>query len=47
MKLGQDTKTGRKVAVKIMSDYIDAKVKELIITEIKAMTHIEHHDNVI
>jgi hypothetical protein len=30
-----------------MSDSIDAKVKELIVTEIKAMTHIEHHDNII
>jgi serine/threonine protein kinase len=47
VKLGQDTKTGRKVAIKIMSDFIDAKIKELIVTEIKAMTHIEHHDNII
>lgn len=30
-----------------MIDNLDKNIKELIIIEIKAMTHIKHHDNII
>ena len=46
VKLGLDTDTGRKVAVKIINDNMDPKMKELVITEVAAMSKIQH-ENVI
>jgi serine/threonine protein kinase len=46
VKLGLDTDTGRKVAVKIINDNMDPKMKELVITEVAAMAKIQH-ENVI
>ena len=46
VKLGLDTETGRKVAVKILLDNIDEKTKELVMTEVQAMSVLDH-DNVI
>jgi serine/threonine protein kinase len=34
VKLGLDTTTNRKVAIKIMNDNMDAKMKELLMTEV-------------
>jgi len=42
VKLGLDTETGRKVAVKIMNDNMDDKFKELVLTEVKAMSELKH-----
>lgn len=42
VKLAMDTETGRKVAVKIMNDNIDPKMKELVMTEVKAMEPLKH-----
>jgi serine/threonine protein kinase len=42
VKLGLDTDTGRKVAVKIMNDSLDEKMKELVLTEVKAMSDLKH-----
>ena len=38
VKAGLDTETGRKVAIKIMNDGLDSKMKELIMTEVEAMS---------
>ena len=46
VKLGLDTETGRKVAVKILLDDIDEKTKELVMTEVQAMASLDH-ENVI
>jgi serine/threonine protein kinase len=46
VKLGLDTETGRKVAIKILLDNIDEKTKELVMTEVQAMSVLEH-ENVI
>lgn len=46
VKLGLDTETGRKVAVKILLDDIDEKTKELVMTEVQAMANLDH-ENVI
>lgn len=46
VKLGLDRDTGRKVAVKIINDNMDPKMKELVITEVAAMSKIQH-ENVI
>ena len=46
VKLGLDTETGRKVAVKIINDNMDPKMKELVMTEVGAMAKIDH-ENVI
>ena len=46
MKLGLDTETGRKVAIKVISDHMDANMKQLVMTEVKAMEKLKH-DHVI
>ena len=46
VKLGLDTETGRNVAIKILLDNIDEKTKELVMTEVQAMSVLEH-ENVI
>jgi len=46
VKLALDTETGRKVAVKIINDNMDPKMKELVMTEVKAMAEL-NHENVI
>jgi len=46
VKLGLDTETGRKVAVKVLLDTIDEKTRELVMTEVEAMT-VLNHENVI
>lgn len=47
VKLGVDTTSGRKVAIKLMNTDLDAKMMELINTEVQALQAIEGHDNVI
>ena len=42
VKLGYDTETGRKVAVKILNDGLDEKMKELVMTEVEAMSHLKN-----
>jgi serine/threonine protein kinase len=42
VKLGLDEDAGRKVAVKILLDDIDDKTKELVITEVEAMSVLDH-----
>jgi len=46
VKLGLDTETGRKVAVKIINDNMDVNMKNLILTEVKAMGKLKN-DHVI
>jgi len=46
VKLGLDTTTGRKVAVKILKQDIDEKTKELVMTEVQAMAVLEQ-ENII
>ena len=46
VKLALDTTTGRKVAVKIMNDNMDASLKQLVITEVAAMKELKH-ENVV
>ena len=41
VKLGLDTETGRKVAIKILLDNIDEKTKELVMTEVQAMSVLD------
>ena len=47
VKLGLNTETGRKVAIKVMNDDMDAKMKELVMTEVEAMGKLAGHDNVV
>ena len=42
VKLGLDSQTGRKCAVKILADDIDSKTKELVMTEVQAMAVLDH-----
>jgi serine/threonine protein kinase len=42
VKLGYDLNSNRKVAVKIMKDNLDDKMKKLILTEVAAMTVLQH-----
>ena len=47
VKLGLDTDSGRKVAVKVMNDNMDAKMQELVMTEVRAMGELKEHPNVV
>ena len=42
VKLALDTESGRKVAIKIINDNMDAKLQELVLTEVKAMSALKH-----
>jgi serine/threonine protein kinase len=42
VKLAQDPETGRKVAIKIMNDNMDANMKQLVMTEVKAMDQLKN-----
>lgn len=42
VKMGLDTDSGRKVAIKIMNDNMDEKLKELVLVEVKAMENLKH-----
>ena len=42
VKMGHDTESGRKVAIKIMNDNLDEKMKDLVLTEVKAMENMNH-----
>jgi carbon catabolite-derepressing protein kinase len=42
VKLALDTETGRKVAVKIINDNMDPKMKELVMNEVKHMSELKH-----
>jgi serine/threonine protein kinase len=42
VKLAMDPETGRKVAIKIMNDNIDPNLKQLVMTEVKAMDQLKH-----
>jgi len=44
VKLALDTESGRKVAVKIINDNMDPKLKDLIMTEVKAMEPLKHQN---
>ena len=44
VKLGIDTQTGRKVAVKIMNPDMDADIRKLVMTEIEALKAIKHQN---
>ena len=46
VKLGLDAETGRKVAIKIISDKMDANLKQLLMTEVKAM-EVLSNDHII
>jgi serine/threonine protein kinase len=47
VKLGVDTTSGRKVAIKIIKECADEQLMELVRTECEAMQQIEYHKNVI
>jgi serine/threonine protein kinase len=47
VKLGLDTETGRKVAVKLMNKDMDEAMMKLIDTEVNALRAIAGHSNVI
>lgn len=42
VKLGVDTETGRKIAVKIMSKDLDKDTMKLVQTEVEALQNIQH-----
>jgi len=42
VKLAVDTETGRKVAIKILNGDMDEKMKELVMTEVEAMSKLNH-----
>ena len=42
VKLALDKETGKKVAVKIMSDSMSEREKELVMTEVSAMQNLKH-----
>ena len=42
VKLALDTETGKKVAVKIINDHMDLKLKELVMTEVQAMENLDN-----
>lgn len=47
VKLGVNTLTGEKVAVKIMKEWVDEQSKELMMAEVKALNSMSSHANVI
>ena len=47
VKLGVDTQTGKKVAVKIINDNLDEKMKELVMNEVTALKGMKPHLNVV
>jgi hypothetical protein len=40
--MGMDSDSGKKVAIKIMNDNMDEKLKELVMVEVKAMENMKH-----
>jgi serine/threonine protein kinase len=42
VKMGMDSESGKKVAIKIMNDNMDEKLKELVMVEVKAMENMKH-----
>jgi|TARA_B110000305_G_C19354764_1_gene596181 serine/threonine protein kinase len=42
VKMGMDSDSGKKVAIKIMNDNMDEKLKELVMVEVKAMENMKH-----
>jgi len=46
VKLAKDSETGRKVAIKILNDDVDDKMKELVLTEVESMSKL-NHSNII
>lgn len=42
VKLAQDSESGKKVAIKIMNDNMDPNLKQLVMTEVKAMELLKH-----
>ena len=46
VKLAKDIESGRAVAVKIMNDSLDSKLRALIMNEVMAMSTLEH-ENVV
>ena len=42
VKLAQDPNTGKKVAIKVMNDNMDPNMKQLVMTEVKAMDQLKH-----
>ena len=42
VKLGLDTATGNKYAIKILNDLLDKQVKDLVMAELDAMTSLNH-----
>ena len=47
VKLGLDTESGRKVAIKIIKDCADSTLMDLVRVEVEAMQTIGYHKNVI
>lgn len=43
VKLGLDVESGRKVAVKIINDNMDANLKKLVMTEVEAMSKLDNN----
>lgn len=42
VKLALDTSTGRKVAIKILNDGMDTKMKQMVLNEVEAMGKLQH-----
>ena len=47
VKLGVDTATGQRVAVKIFDDSMDPESVQLLLAEVNSMKQLKEHDNVI
>jgi len=47
VKLGVDTETGKKVAIKIINDNLDEKMRELVMNEVTALKGMTAHLNVV
>ena len=47
VKLGLDTDSGRKVAIKIMNKNMDPETTKLVMTEVEALKNLDEHDNIL
>lgn len=47
VKIGLDTTTKRKVAVKIMNKSLDEETKNLVMTEVDALSKLKGHPNIL
>jgi serine/threonine protein kinase len=47
VKIGLDTQSKRKVAIKIMNKTLDDETKKLVITEVEALSVLKGHPNIL